>query len=116
MLTMLLRVTMPSGKQRIIKALVDTGAQVNLIQKGLLDEEEFSAAETPLNLIAANGQVLEGGKKVVKLEIKMHQKSEEELLPPEVQFDGQFFEAAIGINAILSYPWCRKISWLLFHI
>lgn len=108
MLTLVLRVCSPGGRQKFIRALVDTGAQVNLIKKGLFPGGDFVEAESPLRLIAANGQVLEGGRRTISLRMKWYQSSDEEEVTPEIEMPGEFFEAEIGIDAILSYPWCRK--------
>ena len=108
MLTLLLKVTSLGGRQKFIRALVDTGAQVNLIRNGLFSPNEFQRANSPLTLVAANGQVLEGGKCTIDLCMKFYQSSEVVDVEPEVELDGEFFEANIGIDAILSYPWCKK--------
>ncbi len=44
-------------------ALIDTGAEVCLIRKGLVDPEFFQTARRRLQLVGANGQPLEGGSK-----------------------------------------------------
>ena len=108
MLTLLLKVTSPGGRQKFIRALVDTGAQVNLVRNGLFSCDEFQRANSPLTLVAANGQVLEGGKSTIELRMKFYQSSEVTEVQSEVELDGEFFEANIGIDAILSYPWCKK--------
>ena len=60
-LAMLLKVHTPEGGCRTLKALIDTGAEANLIRRGLLPSNLFGAAENPIQLVAANGQRLEGG-------------------------------------------------------
>ena len=81
----------PGGRQKIIRALVDTGAQVSLIKKGLFSDCEFSRAKSPLTLIAANGQLLEGGKKVINLKMRWNQPCDEGDVEPEVEINGEFF-------------------------
>ena len=46
------------------KVLVDTGAEVNLIRRGIVPPHYWSPAEMPLKLVAANNQRLPGGRNV----------------------------------------------------
>ena len=43
------------------RAFVDTGAEVNLVRRGLLGEGVFVPSEVPLQILAANQTTLEGG-------------------------------------------------------
>ena len=59
-LLMKLEAEMVNGERQAIRVLIDTGAQANLIRRGLLEEHLMYAARTPLTLTTANGQRLEG--------------------------------------------------------
>ena len=61
-LMMKLPVFLPNGDSQLLKILVDTGAEANLVRINLLPNHLFFSAPKPLNFIAANGQRLGGGK------------------------------------------------------
>ena len=52
-----------------MKVLVDTGAQVDLVNERLVPQDCAKEAKNPVRLIAANGERLSGGKKSVELEL-----------------------------------------------
>ena len=59
---LLMRITVLDGKEYIpIMALVDTGAQTNLIKRGLLPDRMFRPAKRRLVLTTVSGDPLEGG-------------------------------------------------------
>ena len=86
-------------------ALLDTGAEVCLVRKGLIPESAFRDATSPLRLIAANNQVVEGGDREVEVDIRfvgVESGTEEKrmLLMPTI-----LMEANIDEDFILSYLW-----------
>jgi hypothetical protein len=103
-------VELPNGQKRFLRMLVDTGAQVNIIRKGLIGPENFENAKKPLTLITANGQVMDGGRRVVSMKLKFRQTSDIEEVEPELTLTGTFFEADVGIDGILSYPLQEKYA------
>ena len=57
-----LRVRVWCGKKEVIAdILVDTGAQVSLVRKGLFSEEFLEPSRTPVRLKVANGKIMGGG-------------------------------------------------------
>ena len=52
----------PDGRIRYLKALVDTGAEANLVRTGLLSPSLFRRSRHPLSLVTADGKRMEGGK------------------------------------------------------
>ena len=56
-----------SGDDYLIKILIDTGAEENLVRKGFFPDEYFYSPARPLSFVTANGQPLSGGKKVIDL-------------------------------------------------
>ena len=56
-LAMLLQVKTPQGHINTLRALIDTGAEANLIRRGFL-APLFLPADDPIQLVAANGQQL----------------------------------------------------------
>ena len=49
------------GSEKELKILVGTGAEANVIRKGLVDSHLIFPARNPVNFITANGQRLDGG-------------------------------------------------------
>ena len=101
---MKLEAEMVNGERQAIRVLIDTGAQANLIRRGLLEEHLMYAARTPLTLTTANGQRLEGGGRVTNLGLKFRQVEDGYTLPEGLHFDVIFYEADIFVDALLSYP------------
>ena len=64
---MLISAFLPDGSEQEVKVLIDTGAQANLIRKGLISEGCLKEASQRLNLRTANGQKLEGGERNVEV-------------------------------------------------
>ena len=62
-LIMQVQARLPSGRVQPLQILVDTGAETNLIRKGLIPASEFVPAKRPLCLTTANGQRLRGGER-----------------------------------------------------
>ena len=107
-LLMRLFVRLPTGEGRVLNALIDTGAQVNLIRTGLLEPRLLQRAKSPVRLVTANNQVLQGGDKTVSLEVTFRQKYAGEFLPNLLACDAEFYQACIDVDAILSFPWLSQ--------
>lgn len=96
----------PAGSVgRDINVLIDTGAEVSLIKSGLFPDQFFQPAQTPVNLVAANGTPLEGGRRDIVLHFNLRkvQNGVEQAKPATCQV--VFHEADIQVDAIIGYPW-----------
>ena len=62
-------------------------------------------ASKPVRLVAANGLPLSGGSRSTALDISFVQVREHEILPDACIIHGEFYEADIDVDAIISYPW-----------
>ena len=60
-LTVHLWVRLQDQSEQEIFALVDTGSEVNLIRRGLIDQKYFHKSQTPLHLLTASSEPLTGG-------------------------------------------------------
>ena len=58
-----LKAELEGGERRNLKVLIDTGAEANLIRTGLVPKRFTRPAHKVLELVAVNGQVLQGGGK-----------------------------------------------------
>ena len=83
------------------KILVDTGAQPNLVKKGLFPPHLFKRAQIPLSLSAANSGRVDGGQLVILLTTFFKNTYTGETK----SFHGFFSEADIPIDIILSNGW-----------
>ena len=88
-----------------ISVLVDTGAQVSLIKKGLVPEAFLVAAENPIRLVAANNRPVQGGTREVSLELVFQGFSEDTGKPVKVVVPTKLCEADIEDDVIVSYTW-----------
>jgi hypothetical protein len=104
-LVMCVSTVLPDGQEKDLKILVDTGAQANLVRKGVIPDWLMSQASCPLNLRTANGQRLDGGDRNVELSLGFQQVVRGEIMPQLIWRSATFFEADIRIDAILSFPW-----------
>ena len=60
-LVMQIPAKMPNGEILVIKALIDTGAEANLVRTGFFPRHLFQGAAKPLRLVTASGHQMEGG-------------------------------------------------------
>jgi hypothetical protein len=107
-LVMLLSVFLPEDTEKKMKVLIDTGAQANLIRMGTVPDSLFSVSTDPLNLRMANGQRLEGGRRVVETNLGFRQVLRGEMMPSYFWRGCQVYEADITVYAILSFPWLQE--------
>ncbi len=84
-----------------MRALVDTGAEVNLIRKGFFPDGIICPETRELKLVTANGKEMEKGKEEVTLKVSF---KEEEMTDPPCTPRFQAREAA---------RWCTTATFLL---
>ena len=107
-LIMKIGVELPSGRKSTLLVLIDTGAQVNLVRKGIFPSSEFERAEKPVSLITANGQLMDGGTRILSVTMKLYKKNGTRRTNEEKTFTGDFYDGDIGVDAILSYRGVEK--------
>ena len=96
---------LPNGDTKNLKILIDTGAQANLVRSGLISRHLFRGAPKVLRFVTANGQKLEGCEHVADVALQFSSVEESGRRPQTFEFPTTFYEAAIRVDAILSYPW-----------
>ncbi len=103
-----LQATPPCGRPVILQALVDTGAETNLIRTGLFPAECFVPARDPLCLVTADGTRMHGGTQ----ELTLHLEFGTDRPNPKGENTWStlvtFHDAGIHVDAILSYPWLTR--------
>ena len=88
-----------------VRVLVDTGAEVCLIKKGLLPDLVVERAEKPLRLFAANNQPLPGGRHVVRVELQFTAVDIDSQKRMLVTAPTLLYQAEMEEDIILSYQW-----------
>ena len=103
-----------TGDEFLLKILIDSGAEENLVRKGFFPDEYFYSPTRTLNFVMANGQPLAGGKRVLDLSLAFREVVGGYEMPMERYFQATFYEADIRVDAILSYTWLRENNLGLF--
>ena len=104
-------ITTPDNTQFQALALVDTGAEVNLIRKGLLPEHCFKEAKVRLRLVAANNQQIPGGAMEVTVQMVLPARDFETRERFSVTTPTTLYQSSgIGEDIILAYRWMAERS------
>ena len=94
------------GENKIVKVLIDSGAQKNAVKRGLLPEHVMRPAKRPQLLGLADGQTRWGGDREVSTRLTLGRVVNHVVHPLRVRAD--FYEADIRIDMILSLPWLAE--------
>ena len=103
-----LPIRLKNGVEKVISALVDTVAQANLIREGIVPTHLTTLTQRPLELVAANGQIISGGDRETELKIFFSKTDLDGKGHEKRDFCANFHVASIGVDAILSYPWLKE--------
>ena len=101
-----LRLANGSGLE--ILALVDTGPEVNLVRKGLLDERHFNRTRNPKRFVAADQGIMEGGLLELPCELLLQGTDVDTGRATQVACPITFYDAGIKVDTILLYEWFRQ--------
>ena len=91
-----------------INALIDTGAEVNLLRKGLVPPEYFKLSDKPKKFVAANQLEMEGGQVEFLCDLLIKCQDMDIGQPCIFECPTIFYNADIAVDAILSYEWLVK--------
>jgi len=98
----------------LLKLLIDTGAEVNVIRKGLIPEKLLIDLDEPWRLTTANQQRLEGGDKEVRVVLHFGAHDVDTGRRQILKIPTTFIVAELGaIDAIVSYAWLGKNNFLV---
>ena len=94
------------GSTYTVRALVDTGAEVNVIRGGIIPEEDLVTLERPWRLTAANQQSIVGGDKEARVVLCLAGVEVDTKKECGLKIPTTFLVADLGkVDAILSYQW-----------
>ena len=98
----------PDGSSREITALVDTGAEVNLVRSDLVDPSFFKPSKRPVRLGASNSTRLCGGSNDVELILGMGGVESDNKRALDFRVPFVAYDAAISHDVIISYRWLAE--------
>lgn len=96
------------GVCKTLRVLADTGAEPNLVQKGIFPEDLFFEAKKPILLAGANKAGIAGGVRQIHLMVTFQDENGHKVALP-----GDFYEAEISVPLILSNRWMGENHLLL---
>ena len=103
----------PAGFEQDLTVLIDTGAEVNLVRKGLLPDWVMQPVEKPMKFTTASSERLEGGKRQVVGTLHFQGVDPDTKSPQGLNCPITFYEAATTVDAILSYGWLAECNFLV---
>ena len=109
-----LRVRVRCGQEELVMAvLVDTGAQVSMVRRGLFKEESLQPSCRPVRLKVANGEIMYGGthEATISMEFWEHERLNRPDLAKRSTPSGNFYVADItDWDMIMGYDFMVEIA------
>lgn len=93
------------GFTQTIHALIDTGAEANILLPGLIPSHLWEVAVNPLRFTNANASGLMGGRRVVNSVLQLSGVETEGRKRVKLAFHTIFYDGEIFVQAIVSYQW-----------
>ena len=102
----------PQGDPMILKVLIDSGAEANLVRYDLFPKSTLKPSPAPLTLVTANGELMGGGRKEITLTLQLLKSTPGQGEPVPWTTSGTFYDADIKVDAIVGCPWLgnRKLG------
>ena len=102
-----MRVYFKDKTMKTLRALVDTGAQVSLINRNLVNMDWWGDDVPPIRFRAANQTSLPGGERAVLVKLRMKGRTEVQTFYTS-EFPALLYGAEIQADMILSYSWLAQ--------
>ena len=102
-----MRVHLKDNNMKTLKALVDTAAQVKLINRTLVEQDWWDLRVPPIRFQTANQTNLPGGDRAVHVRLRMRGKGEDRK-SYALEFPALFYGAEIQADLVLSYSWLAQ--------
>ena len=96
-----------------VEALIDTGAEVNVIHPRLVQPALFRASQRPLRLGMANSISLQGGKREVDFVLHLQGMEIDSKRPMRIGVPASAYDAEMVCDLILSYTWLAQTNALV---
>lgn len=105
---------LPDGRSVEFQALVDTGAEINVIRPDLIPVEFTNPLERPWNLTAANQQPIQGGSREARVILYIKGTDVDTGKAQGLKIPTTFLLAEVGhLQAIVSYEWLANHNFLV---
>ena len=101
------------GSETTMKALVDTGAEVSVIRRDLIDPKFLKPSQHPVRLGAANATQLCGGSNDVEVVLSFQATEVDQNRATNLRIPLVAYDAAIKHDIILSYSWLATYDGLV---
>ena len=112
-LTLDVHITYSSDVKGKIRILIDTGSEVNLIRRGVTLPQFLLPVKRPLKIAMASHAIMPGGDRELHCTLTMHGIEHDTREPRILELPTTFYEADIGVEAILSYEWLAMYDFIV---
>ena len=102
-----IRLRLCDGHEVPLLALVDPGAEINLVRKGFIPDSYFYRSKCPKQFVTANHAILDGGLYEVPCEVVLEGCDSDTCEPVTLKCPTSFYDADVRVDALLSYEWLR---------
>ena len=99
---------MCDGTRVKVSALVDTGSEVNLVRRGLLDDRHSRPCGLGVSFYAVNQQSLGGNHRQVSCDLIMQGVEQDTEGRQKLVFPLKAYDALVDVDLILSYEWLAR--------
>ena len=96
-----------------VSALVDTGSEVNLFRRGLVDNKFTKACGAHVGFFAANQQSLGGNHRRLSCEFLMEGVEVDSGSKQGYTFPFKGYDASIDVDVLLSYEWLARHNFIV---
>ncbi len=95
-------------KKMNLEALIDTGAEINLINPNVAHKAVFKGSMKPVRLGSANSHQLQGGENETRMVIEIKATEMDTGRMVQVQLPCMAYDGEITCDLILSYGWIAE--------
>ena len=96
------------GETKELKLLIDTEAEVNLINPKWVEENKFKRAQHPVKLGVANSHLLQGGSRETEFSVILRGIDIDSKRPIDISIPTQAYDGDVVCDLILSYSWLAE--------
>ena len=100
--------TFADGSTKTVQALIDTGAEVSLINPRLVDSALFQPSPKPVRLGVANSHRLPGGKRQTVMVLTFEAAGRDTKQKCNISLPCSAYDAEVVCDMILSYKWMAE--------
>ena len=112
-LNLLAHLHFPNGAVKEVEALVDTGAEINIINPKFVPDGAFENAKKPLRVGMANAVCLKGGKREASFALALRGVDIDSRQGVEIRVPTTAYDGEMVCDLILSYAWLAQQNVLV---